>query len=108
MMDDGISSRAAPINITTFERIASVVSGTALILSVVRRPTLSRALLAIGAAALLERGLTGHCAAYQSLGINTAPPEGAALDAVSNASEESFPASDPPSWTPVVGIAKRR
>jgi uncharacterized membrane protein len=105
MADDAISPEAAAMNITTFERIGSVVAGTALILRALGRPTLGRMMLAIGGAALLQRGITGHCTAYQTLGISTALREESEFDAVCTASEDSFPASDPPSWTPVVGVA---
>lgn len=107
MTANPISCNGAAVNLGTFERIGSTITGTALILRALGRPTLGRTVLAIGGAALLQRGLTGHCAAYQRLGISTAAREEPEPDAVDCASEDGCPASDPPSWTPVVGPAAR-
>ena len=107
MTANPISRNGAAMNLGTFERIGSTITGTALILRTLGRPTLGRAVLAIGGAALLQRGLTGHCAAYQRFGLSTAVRAETEPDAVDCASEDSFPASGPPSWTPVVGPAAR-
>jgi len=66
-------------NVGTMERWASVVGGGALVAFALRRQLrrerrlspLSGA-LALGAAALLLRGATGHCPAYGALGMSTA------------------------------------
>ncbi len=107
MAANPISRDEAQINLGTFERIGSTLMGMALISRALGRPSLGRLALAISGAALLQRGLTGHCAAYQRLGISTALREEPEFDTVSRASDDSFPASDPPSWTPVVGPAAR-
>jgi hypothetical protein len=107
---------ANAINIGTAERIGSAIGGAALVMRAVARPTLARIIGAIGGVALLQRGLTGHCALYQRLGLDTAdepranrlPQRRRSRDPVLAASEDSFPASDPPSWTPVAGAGAGR
>ena len=59
-------------NVGQLERVVSSVLGGALMLSALRKPSPASAALAIGAGALLHRGIGGHCYVYQALGRNTA------------------------------------
>jgi uncharacterized membrane protein len=66
-------TRAAkhPRNVGDLERGLSLIGGGVLVLYGLRR-SLGNLALMLGGGALIYRGLTGYCAAYQALGVNTA------------------------------------
>ncbi len=92
---------AAARNLGEAERVISLIAGiAALLYGLARRPSLASTLLAAGGGLLLQRGLGGHCPLYQALGIGATMEIPHPADAVDRDIDDSFPASDPPSWSP--------
>ena len=59
------------INVPSPERIGSLAAGVGLVAYGLSRKSFGGALLALLGGALIGRGATGHCALYQTLGINS-------------------------------------
>ncbi|HXI14194.1 MAG TPA: SRPBCC family protein [Thermoanaerobaculia bacterium] len=74
-------SIAAPgrINISRAERFGSAIAGGALAVYGISRRSPGGIALGVLGAALLRRGLTGHCEVYQMSGMNTADHENASV-----------------------------
>jgi len=62
-------------NLAQDERWISALGGGLLTLLGARRGGAGGALTALAGAALVQRGLSGHCAVYENFGISTADPE---------------------------------
>lgn len=63
------------INVGEMERVASTLAGGVMLLSGFGRGSLFGIALGLGGAALMHRGLTGHCRVYDKMGKNTARSE---------------------------------
>jgi uncharacterized membrane protein len=69
-------ARGSGTNVNGLERGLSVVAGGALAAYALRRKDMGGLVLGLLGGMLLERGVTGHCAAYSALGVSSAGGHG--------------------------------
>lgn len=97
-------------NVSPNERLISMVAGVAIATQVLRRGSLGTLIGSLLAGGLIYRSVTGHCHMRDALersGLASLYSGGASSDwrtshrDVDMESDQSFPASDPPSWSGV-------
>lgn len=66
-------------NVGNLERIISCMAGGALVLEGLRRRSWGGGLAALSGAAMLFRGLSGHCSVYSALGVDTTGSDTASI-----------------------------
>src|SRR5579884_3665201 len=71
----GSNGEQSQVNVGSNERMISVAAGAIATVMGLSRRSVPGFLIAGVGGAMLYRGLTGHCSAYQALGINTAQDE---------------------------------
>jgi len=72
VQDQPARGSSAPMNVGTFERTLSSISGSLIALYGLSRGRLTGLILTGVGAGLMYRGMTGHCSGYQMLGVSTA------------------------------------